>query len=153
MRFDKGGDEQSKSHTEFVELYENVSDAYRQRLRASAAKWAGPLDDHPIVCGPTLHEALRDHIIWLKEEYTGTNGDVTAWGKVRIKQVEPLLDRHDDLLLASLDHDAVERFVRFWRQRPPRKGTDQPMAKESAEHQIAALSFFLRWLNRSTKYD
>jgi len=151
--FRQGLDEQSKSHTEFVELYEKVSDAYRQRLRASAAQWAGPLGDHPIVCGPTLHEALRDHITWLKEEYAGINGDLTAWGRVRIKHVELLLDRHEDLPLAALDHDAVERFIRFWRQRPLRKGTDQPIAKESAEHQIAALNVFLRWLSRSAKYD
>ncbi len=47
--------------------------------------------------GPSLHQALRDHIAWLKEDYGDSNGEVSAWGKVKIKQVETLLDRHDDM--------------------------------------------------------
>jgi len=44
-------------------------------------------------------------------------------------------------------------MVRFWRQRPARKGSDQPIAKKSAEHQITALKSLVRWLSRSSKYD
>jgi len=122
-------------------------------MRQRAAKWGGPLGNQPVVGGPTLHEALRDHIAWLQAEYSEVNGDLTAWGKVRTKHAELLIDRHDDLLLARLDHDAIEAMVRFWRQRPTRKGSDRPIAKKSSEHQIAAIKFFLRWLSRSPKYD
>jgi integrase len=150
--FQEGVASQAKSSNEFVAAYENVSDAFRQRLREAATKWGGPGGGEPIVGGPTLHEALRDHIVWLKAEYSDANSDVTPWGKVRTKQAELLLDRHEDLPLARLDHDAVEAMVRFWRQRPTRKGSDRPVARKTAEHEIAAIKFFLRWLSRSPRY-
>jgi integrase len=151
--FRQAAEERTKSATQFVELYEHASDAIRRRLRHNLAREVGETRTQSVVGGPTLHQALRDHIAWVKDEYADSNGEVTAWGKVKIKQAEVLLDRHDDLPLAALDHDAIESMVRFWRQRPARKGSDQPIAKKSAEHQIAALKFFLRWLSRSSKYD
>lgn len=151
--FRLGVDEEAKSRAEFVGLYEKASDAFRERLRESSAKWGASAETKVAAVGPTLHEALHDHIAWLKDEYREASGDVTAWGRVRVKQAELLIDRHDDLPLARLDYDAVEQFIRFWRQRPLRKGTEQPITKASAEHQIAALKFFLRWLSRTPKYE
>ena len=151
--FERGAEERSQSVAEFVQLYEKTSDAFRRRLRESAAKRSDSVSPEMPTGGPMLHEALRAHIVWLREEYADGNGSLTDWGKVKIKQAEVLLDRHDDLPLARLDHDVIEQMVRFWRQRPPRKGTDRPIAKQSAEHQISALKSFLRWLSRSPKYD
>jgi len=151
--FQQAAEEGSKSAAEFVALHEKASFAFRDRMRQALNKLPGASESPLAVGGPTLRGALRDHIAWPKEEYGDSNGDVSAWGKVKIKQAEVLLDRHDDLPLARLDHDAIERMVRFWRQRPKRKGSDQPIAKKSAEHQIAALKFFLRWLSSSSKYE
>ena len=150
--FRQAAEEESKSAAEFVALHEKASIAFRDRMHQALNKLPGSPGSPLAVGGPTLHEALRDHMVWLKEEYGDSNGDVSAWGKVKIKQAEVLLDRHDDLPLARLDHDAIERMVRFWRQRPMRKGSDRPIAKGSAEHQISALKSFLRWVSRSSKY-
>lgn len=103
--------------------------------------------------GPALHEAIREHIAWLKEEYRDSEGSTTAWGRTRIKQVEILLDRHQDIPLSRLDYDAIEGMVRYWRQRPNRKGTTEPITKKSAENFIAALKGFCKWLSRSRKFD
>lgn len=46
----------------------------------------------------------------------------------------------------------MEALFRYWRQRPLRKGTERPITKKSAEHQVSALKTFLGWLNRSQKY-
>jgi hypothetical protein len=150
--FQQAAESQEKSATEFVSLYEQASDAFRLRLHQSLGqeteRTAALVDD-----GPTLHEALRDHIEWLRSEYSGADGNITAWGKVKVKQAGLLLDRHDDMPISKLDHDGIERMVRFWRQRPKRKGTDRPIAKKSAEHQITAIKSFLRWLSRSSKHD
>lgn len=151
--FRRGVDEQSKKGAEFAALYEKASDLARERMRQALTKWGGPAADSNIASGPTLHDALRDHIAWLKEEYADRDGSLTAWGKVRVKQAEVLLDRHDDIRLAQLGQEQLEEMVRFWRQRPLRKGSDRPIAKKSAEHQIAALRYFVRWLSRSTEYD
>ena len=151
--FRQAAEEGSRSAAEFVALHGKASEAFRDRMHQAMDKLPGSSGSPLVAGGPTLHEALRDHIAWLKEEYGDSNGDVSAWGKVKIRQVELLLDRHDDLPLAGLDHDAIERMVRFWRQRPVRKGSDRPIAKKSAEHQIAALKSFLRWLSRSSKYE
>jgi len=151
--FRQAADERTRSATEFVELYEQASDAVRRRFRHNLGLEAAETAALEVAGGPLLHEALRDHIVWIKDEYADSNGELSDWGKVKVKQAEVLLDRHDDLPLATLDHDAIEGLVRFWRQRPVRKGSDKPISKKSAEHQIAALKAFLRWLSRSAKYE
>jgi len=140
--FRQAAEERSKSAAEFVTLFDKASDAYRRRLHQSLDKAVSLGSARLVASGPTLHEALRDHIAWLKKEYGDPGGGLTDWGKVKVKQTEALLDRHEDLPLAKLDHDAIEQMVRFWRQRPVRKGSEQPIAKKSAEHQISALKFF-----------
>ena len=43
-------------------------------------------------------------------------------------------------------------MFRFWRQRPARKGSSEPIAKKSAEHYISALKDFFRWLHLHPRY-
>ena len=94
--FQQAAESQEQSATEFVSLHEQASDAFRLRLHQSLGqeteRTAALVDD-----GPTLHEALRDHIEWLRSEYSGAAGNITAWGKVKVKQAGLLLDRHDDM--------------------------------------------------------
>ena len=110
-------------------------------------------DDTPVCAGPMLHEAIRDHIAWLQDEYRVASGDISAWGWTRIKQVETLLDRHVDVPLSQIDYDALEQMLRYWRQRPNKKGSTEPITKKSAENLITALRGFFKWLSRSKKYD
>ncbi len=103
--------------------------------------------------GPTLHQAMRDYITSLEEEYHHADHKVTPWGRTKIKQVETLLDRHADISLAGIDHEAVSSMFRFWRQRPTRKGSSKPIAKKSAEHYLSALKDFFRWLHLNPRYE
>jgi len=151
--FREAAEEQARSTTEFVETYEKASDAIRQRLRHSLHTMTGKPVNAASTGGSRLHEALRAHIEWLREEYSDADGTLTPTGKVRVKQAEMLLDRHEDMPLAALDHDTLDTMIRFWRKRPRRKGTDRPIAAKTAAHQIGALKSFFRWLNCSEKYD
>ncbi len=96
--------------------------------------------------GETLHRALDAYIEWLRNDRN------TAWGKTRVGQAERLKERHADVPLSSLDYDACEDLIRYWRNRPPRKGTDTPIAAPTAENQIYELKCFLRWLHRSQRF-
>lgn len=149
----QAAEKDAKSMTEFVTSYERTSDLFRGRLRQSLAKRVGNFPSTPEATGPRLHQALREHIAWLKAEYSDAEGVITLSGKVKTKQVETLLDRHDDIPLATLDHDTLDAMLRYWRKRPNRKGSERQVAVKTAEHQIAALKFFVRWLSRSGKYD
>lgn len=143
----------SNSTAELVERHERELVPVWQQLRQAAANLGGGFDARPaVVGGAMLHDAVRDHIEWIKSEYVDADGELTDWGVVQVKQAEVLIDRHGDLPLAGLDHEAVEGMFRFWRQRPLRKGTDRPITKKSAEHQVSALKTFFGWLNRSPKY-
>jgi len=143
----------SQGSAEFLQRYSEAGKLFHRRIRESLEGHVLPGDQAQIVEGSTLHVALREHVDWLKGEYADGDGVLTAWGKTRVKHAEILLDRHDDVPLSRLGHEQLEEMIRYWRQRPPRKGTDRPIAKKSAEHQIAALRFFVRWLSRSTKYE
>ncbi len=96
--------------------------------------------------GETLHQALDAYIEWMEDDRK------TAWGKTRVGQAERLKERHADVPLSSLDYDACESLIRYWRNRPPRKGTDTPIAVVSAENHIYELKSFLRWLHRSQRF-
>lgn len=97
--------------------------------------------------GETLHRALDAYIEWMKDDRK------TAWGKTRVGQAERLKERHADAPLSSLDFDACEAMIRYWRNRPLRKGTDTPIAITSAENHIYELKCFLRWLHRSQRFS
>lgn len=151
--FRQAAKDRAESMTEFVTSYEMASDVFRARLRQAVVHCGGAVPDTEEASGPRLHEALRDHIRWLREEYSDAEGNLTLSGKVKTKQVEVLLDRHNDIPLAKFDHDTLDAMLRYWRKRPNRKGSEQPVAVKTAEHQIASLKFFVRWLSRSDKYD
>ena len=55
--------------------------------------------------------------------------------------------------LSSLGYDACEAMIRYWRNRPPVKGTDRPIAVITAENHIYELKCFFRWLHRSQRFN
>ncbi|MCA9228783.1 MAG: hypothetical protein KDA47_24370, partial [Planctomycetales bacterium] len=103
--------------------------------------------------GPSLHEAMRDYVVWLKGEYAHPETGVTSWGRTLIKQVDSLIAHHEDCTIASLNPEAVEQMLRYWRQRPFRQGTQRRVSQKSASHYIAALRNFFKWLHRTPEYD
>ena len=131
-----------RTFSQFEQLAHEVRNGFRQAL-----------GEQPCSGGPMLHATMQDHIEWLKKEYETPGVGVTAWGRTRIKQIEILLEHHEDRPIAQIGHDEIELMLRHWRQRPKKKGSNQPITKKSAENPIAALRGFFKWLSRSTKYD
>ncbi|MCA9246942.1 MAG: hypothetical protein KDA42_07495 [Planctomycetales bacterium] len=103
--------------------------------------------------GPRLHAAFRSYIEWIREEYRQeSEGDLSAYGRTKIRQVETMIDRHKNVPLASIDQEAVEAMVRYWRLRPAKKGTNRPIARKTAQNLIGEVKRFFRWLQRSKAY-
>ena len=104
--------------------------------------------------GPMLHEAMRAYIEWIKKDYyRPALGRITDSGHTKIRQVETIIGRHENLSLARLDEAAVEEMIRFWRQRPFRKGSTKQISRKSAENYIGELKQFFRWLHKSKDFD
>jgi len=101
----------------------------------------------------TLHEAMRDFIAWIEEDYYRPHlGRVTDYGRNKIRQVKTLMTRHDDIPLTRLDYEEIERMLRFWRQRPPKKDSTDRISVKSATNYIGELRRFFAWLHRSSRY-
>lgn len=131
-------------------------------MNETAQKLYGPflklVDASPYQPGAMLHEAMRKHIAWLRKEYQDAQHGTTAWGRIRIKQVEMLMGRHGDVSLSSLTRDEIEEMIRFWRERPMKKKRkkeeqDTRISKSSSENMIYSLREFLRWLDDAEGYD
>jgi hypothetical protein len=104
--------------------------------------------------GGTLRDAMRAYIKWIEKDYfRPALGRVNDGGRTKMRQVETLMTRHDDLPLSMLDETAVEEMFRFWRQRPFKKGSTRPISKKSAENYIGELKRFLRWLHKCKEFD
>jgi hypothetical protein len=110
------------------------------------------------VCGgeDTLHEAFDEYIRQIKEDdvLPGTT-ELTDYGHMKIKNVARLMERHDNVSLSSIStFDAVQSMVNVWRNRPMVKNSDPPtpITKKTAEHHIAELMRFFRWLNRTSQF-
>jgi hypothetical protein len=96
---------------------------------------------------------MRDYIGWIEEHYFRPDLDrITNTAQTKIKQVQTLMDRHEDVPLAGVDHEAVEDMVRYWRRRPLKKGTTRQISRTSAENYISELKRFFKWLHRSKKH-
>ena len=102
--------------------------------------------------GPTLHQALRRYIQWLKVEYHRPDDGVSQWGHTLIKQVESLIAHHENCVLTRLDHAAIETLIQYWRGRPFKRGTKQRVARKSSENYSSALRGFFRWLPTVKEY-
>jgi hypothetical protein len=102
--------------------------------------------------GARLHEAFTAYIEWIKKGYFRPGLErVNDSGLTMIRQMETLIERHEDVSLESLDYEAVEAMFQFWQQRPIRKGSKLPISKVSAENYIGLLKRFFRWLHKEKK--
>jgi hypothetical protein len=115
--------------------------AFRRRLTQG-------FDAPPCESGPSLHDAFQKYIDWLKVEYQDPDTTVASWERTQVRQVESLIAHHADLPLTRLGRDKVEEMLRYWRQRPLRKGKNpQQISKKSATHFIGGLRSFFKWLH------
>jgi len=55
--------------------------------------------------------------------------------------------------LAGLDYETIDGMFQLWKKRPKKKGSNERVAKKSAEHYVSALKGFLRWLNVNPRYE
>lgn len=131
-------------------------DALQDAKVITGVNWAPVMDwareTHRENAG-TLHQAMRDFIAWIEEDYYRPHlGRITDYGRNKIHQVKTLMTRHDDVPLTQLDYEEVERMVRFWRQRPPKKDSEDRITVKSASNYIGELRRFFAWLHRSNRY-
>jgi hypothetical protein len=104
--------------------------------------------------GVLLHDAMRAYIAWIeKDYYRPALGRINDGGRTKIRQVETLIDRHENVPLSTLDETRVEEMFRYWRQRPFKKDSTTPISKKSAENYIGELKRFFRWLHKSKDFD
>ena len=104
--------------------------------------------------GKSLHDAMRAYIEWIEQDYFDSYLDqITDNARTKIRQVQKLIERHDDLLLSTLGFDEVESMYRYWRRRPPKRvrGQADParISRKSAQNYIGELRRFFKWLHRS----
>lgn len=104
--------------------------------------------------GATLHRALRAYEKYLEREYYRPETEqITPWGRTQVRQTRNLRKHHQDVLLIRLDADAVGELIGYWRRRPCKTGTSEPMTAKSASNFIGTLVRFLKWLDQSSKFD
>ncbi len=102
----------------------------------------------------TLYQAFTAFEKYLEREYHQPELEqISSWGKTQVRQTKTLRAHHKDILLSKLDGDAVDEMVGYWRRRPYKKGTKQPMTAKSASNYCSNLVRFLKWLDRSSRFD
>lgn len=102
----------------------------------------------------TLYQAFKSYQRFLEHEYHRVEDDqITAWGRIQVRQVTTLMQHHSDQLLVTLDGEAVDELFAYWRRRPCKLGTKSPMTAKSCSNYLGALTRFLKWLHKSRDFD
>ena len=102
----------------------------------------------------TLYQAFKAYQKYLEREYYEPELEqISSWGRTQVRQVGNLRKHHQDTLLTKLDGDAIDELVGYWRRRPYKKGTKDPMTAKSASNYCSTLIRFLKWLDRSSSFD
>ncbi len=102
----------------------------------------------------TLYQAFRSYQKFLDKEYFRPETEqITPWGRTQVRQIKNLRKHHADILLTKLDADGVSELIAYWRRRPCKIGTKEPMTAKSAGNYLGTLMRFLKWLDRSSQYD
>ncbi|QDU96273.1 hypothetical protein [Lignipirellula cremea] len=102
----------------------------------------------------TLYQALKAYQRHLETEYFDPAlGHISPWGKTQVRQVQNLKKHHADLLLARLDADAVTDLIGYWRRRPCKLESKDPMTAKSASNFLGTLRRFFVWLDETSQFD
>jgi len=106
--------------------------------------------------GATLHQAFEAYERWIKAHYfdEGTQR-LSEYAYTKLGQIDTLKARHDDVPLAVIDYDFIEKMYRFWRQRPLKRtknGEERRMSHSSIRHYVGELHRFFKWVHRSKDF-
>ena len=80
-------------------------------------------------------------------------------GNRRLEMIVRFKERHEDMPLSFLRHDACKMLIRYWCKRPPKKDRKTgkldgpPMAVKTARHHRKELDRFFRWLDSTERFD
>lgn len=100
----------------------------------------GP-DQQPATAA-TFHSALdayRDHILKSSKQH--------AWKNYIAQCLERLKRSYPDVSINSLNYDSIHSIGEYWLSLPKRKGSDQPIAPETALSHIKISRMFFNWLD------
>jgi len=104
----------------------------------------------------TLHGAFDAYVAHIKKTCSqdDVRGDahMSAWGNTQIKNVGRLKEHHPDQTLSTLTLDVLEEMELHWAKRPLKKGTNKPIAIQTADSHIKQLRAFFDWLHRNPKF-
>lgn len=102
----------------------------------------------------TLHQVLQRYQDYLQKEFfRQETGHISPWGKIQVRQIKNLKRHHPDLLLSKFDASAVGELIGYWRRRPCKLGTSEPISAKAASHYLGTLMRFLKWLNASSEFE
>jgi len=133
--------------------------AAREKL-AETARHRTPTPSVPVQLPPSrtptamFYQAIRAYQKYLEKEYHDPEVDhITPWGKTQVRQLKNLQKHHADRLLTKLNADAVKELVAYWRRRPARAKTKEPMTAKTCSNYCSTLMRFLKWLDQSSQFD
>ncbi|QEG24764.1 hypothetical protein [Mariniblastus fucicola] len=127
----------------------NVSLPKQQGYQAPA-----PSAQHDVRDRSTFYDAIEAYQKYIRREYYRPELDrLTSWGHTQIKQMNTLKQHLKNRLLSKMDADGVNEMIGYWRRRPTKKGSSDPMTAKSASNYISALVRFLKWLHTSSEFS
>ena len=100
--------------------------------------------------GSGLHKAIEEfaaHVRTTKIEIE--TGQTSDWGDVLGQQVERLMDATPDMSFSSFKTAQIAAIVKYWKNRPCRKGTTKRISVKTVSMQIKALRYFCKWLKKN----
>ena len=109
----------------------------------------------------TLHKAINAFAEAIEQNPKYQSHDkrpgaqpLTAWAyKLKSNSLD-FLHRYEDRPLSALNSlNSVQLLYDYWRNRPYRKGTKQPISIDTVENRTKALNLFLKWLHRTDQFS
>lgn len=105
----------------------------------------------------SLHQALDVYGEWIGKNHPGETTDdgetlPSQWGVFQRKVIARLKRHHANCPIGSLDFNAVEELLMYWRNRPKVKGKDKQITAKTAKHTLWQLRDFFRWLHRNPDF-
>lgn len=101
----------------------------------------------------TLYQAFHRYQAYLQREYFQQDtGHISPWGKTQVRQIKNLQRHHPDQLLAKIDADSVSELIGYWRRRPCKLNSKDPMSAKASSNYLGTLMRFLAWLHASSEF-
>ena len=109
----------------------------------------------------TLHKAIKAYVAAIDQDprfqtHESSPGaqPLTAFGYKLKSTCLDFVNRYADRPLSTMSSlESVQELYDFWRNRPKRKGTDQPIRIDTVKHRLTALNQFLKWLHKSDQFS